>query len=81
MLGTKEGVVGGVPGLWLDGRVGGGGATGGTATSGGVVDEVGVKTDMSFHFEPPTRIVFLSGFSLFVRVAGVYTRPLLTEPF
>ena len=34
-----------------------------------------------FHLETPTRIVFLSGFSLFVRVAGVYTRPLLTAAF
>ena len=43
VLGTKEGVVGGVPGL-LEGRVGNGGAE--TGTSGGVVDEVGVKTDI-----------------------------------
>ena len=44
MLGTNEGVLGGVPELLLELRVGGG--TGGTAVGGGVVDEVGVKTDM-----------------------------------
>ena len=44
VLGTNEGVLGGVPELLLEPRVGGG--TGGTAVGGGVVDEVGVKTDM-----------------------------------